>query len=89
MTTKPYISGSNYLLKMCDYKKDSWTDIWDGLFWRFMHVHRDFFLKNPRLGMLIRTFDKMPEEKRNKHINNAENYLKLLDKENESSKHTI
>ena len=89
MTTKPYISGSNYLLKMSDYKKDPWTDIWDGLFWRFMHVHRDFFLKNPRLGMLIRTFDKMPEEKRNKHINNAENYLKLLDKENENSEHTL
>ncbi len=87
MTTKPYISGSNYLLKMSDYKKDPWTDIWDGLFWRFMQVHRTFFLKNPRLGMLIRTFDKMPEEKRNRHLDNAENYLKQLDKENENSKH--
>lgn len=86
MTTKPYISGSNYLLKMSDYKKEAWADVWDGLFWRFMHVHRDFFLKNPRLGMLIRTFDKMPEEKRNKHFNNAENYLQQLDKENEKSK---
>lgn len=86
MTTKPYISGSNYLFKMSDYKKDAWADIWDGLFWRFMHVHRDFFLKNPRLGMLIRTFDKMPEDKRNKHFNNAENYLQQLDKENEKSK---
>ena len=78
MTTKPYISGSNYLLKMSDYKKGDWTTIWDGLFWRFMHVHRDFFLKNPRLGMLIRTFDKMPEEKRNRHISNAEAYLNTL-----------
>lgn len=44
MCTKPYISGSNYVLKMSDYKKDGkWTEIWDGLFWRFMHVHRDFF----------------------------------------------
>ncbi|MEO6548908.1 MAG: cryptochrome/photolyase family protein [Ferruginibacter sp.] len=79
MMTKPYISGSNYLLKMGDYKKGAWTDIWDGLFWRFMHVHRDFFLKNPRLNMLIKTFDKMPEEKRNKHIRNGEEFLKKLD----------
>lgn len=79
MTTKPYISGSNYLLKMSDYEKGGWTEIWDGLFWRFMHIHRDFFLKNPRLGMLIKTFDKMPEEKRNKHLNNAEKYLQKLD----------
>lgn len=82
MTTKPYISGSNYLLKMSDYEKGGWTELWDGLFWRFMHVHRHFFLKNPRLGMLVRTFDKMPEEKRNKHIANAEKYLQKLDKEN-------
>lgn len=78
MATKPYISGSNYILKMSDYKKGKWCDIWDGLFWRFMHVHRDFFLQNPRLGMLVRTFDKMPEEKRNKHLKTAEDYLKSL-----------
>ena len=78
MTTKPYISGSNYLFKMSDYKKGDWATIWDGLFWRFMHVHRDFFLKNPRLGMLIKTFDKMPEEKRNGYINKAELYLNKL-----------
>jgi len=46
-----------------------------------MHVHRDFFLKNPRLGMLVKTFDKMPEEKRKKHIDVAENYLKQLDEQ--------
>jgi deoxyribodipyrimidine photolyase-related protein len=81
MTTKPYISGSNYLMKMSDYEKGSWQPIWDGLFWRFMHVHRDFFLQNPRIGMLIKTFDKMPEEKRNAHLQNANQYLQNLDKQ--------
>ena len=79
MTTKPYISGSNYLLKMSDYKKGDWCSVWDGLFWRFMHVHRDFFGKNPRLGMLLRTFDKMPEEKQELHLHNAEKFLASLD----------
>ncbi len=78
MTTKPYISGSNYLMKMSDYEKGEWQQIWDGLFWRFMHIHRDFFLKNPRLGMLVGTFDKMSEEKRNNHLENAEKYLTSL-----------
>jgi deoxyribodipyrimidine photolyase-related protein len=86
MTTKPYISGSNYLLKMSDYEKGEWTTIWDGLFWRFMHVHRSFFLKNPRLGMLVNTFDKMPEEKQNNHLANAEKYLLQLDLKNDSHK---
>jgi deoxyribodipyrimidine photolyase-related protein len=79
MTTKPYISGSNYLLKMGDWKKGPWTEIWDGLFWRFMHVHRDFFGKNPRLGMLLKTFDKMPEGKRQQHLQNAEQFLEQLE----------
>ncbi|MDP9081162.1 MAG: cryptochrome/photolyase family protein [Bacteroidota bacterium] len=82
MTTKPYISGSNYLLKMGDWKKGAWQDVWDGLFWRFMHVHRNFFLQNPRLGMLIKTFDKMPAEKQKTHLNNAEKFLSDLDDQN-------
>ena len=78
MSTKPYISGSNYLMKMSNYPKGDWQQIWDGLFWRFMHVHRDFFTKNPRLGMLVRMFDKMPQEKKDSHLKNAETYLEKL-----------
>jgi deoxyribodipyrimidine photolyase-related protein len=78
MTTKPYISGSNYLLKMGDWDKGEWQQTWDALFWRFMHVHRDFFLQNPRLGMLVRQFDQMPADKRNKHLDNAERFLDTL-----------
>ena len=78
MTTKPYISGSNYLMKMSNYEKGDWQQVWDGLFWRFMHVHRDFFLQNPRLGMLVGSFDKMSKEKRDAHLANAEKYLSSL-----------
>ena len=78
MSTKPYISGSNYLMKMSNYKKGPWQEIWDGLFWRFMHKHRDFFLSNPRIGMLVRMYDKMPEEKKQQHLQNAEKYLRKL-----------
>ena len=78
MATKPYISGSNYLLKMSNYQKGDWQQVWDGLFWRFMNVHRDFFLQNPRLGMLVGTFDKMSADKRQAHLTNAEKYLNSL-----------
>ncbi|MBI3218699.1 MAG: cryptochrome/photolyase family protein [Bacteroidetes bacterium] len=79
MATKPYISGSNYLMKMSDYPKGDWQPVWDALFWRFMHLHRDFFLKNPRLGMLVKTFDKMPEEKRSTHLLIADKFLTGLE----------
>jgi len=78
MASKPYISGSNYLMKMSNFKKGEWQSVWDGLFWRFMDVHRDFFKQNPRLGMLVNTFDKMPDEKRQKHLENGELYLSTL-----------
>jgi len=78
MATKPYISSSNYLMKMSNYEKGEWQQVWDGLFWRFMHVHRSFFLENPRLGMLVGTFDKMSEEKRSIHLATAEKYLNSL-----------
>lgn len=81
LATKPYISGSNYLMKMSDFEKGEWQAIWDGLFWRFMDKHRDFFLKNPRLGMLVKTFDKMEAGKKTKLIGSAEQFLAGLDKQ--------
>ena len=82
MATKPYISGSNYLMKMSNYKKGEWQATWDGLFWRFMDTHRAFFLSNPRLGMLVRMYDKMPKEKQQSHLENAANYLESLNIQN-------
>ncbi len=78
MATKPYICGSNYLLKMSNYKKGEWQQVWDGLFWRFMHVHRGFFLKNSRLGMLVNRFDELSQAKKNEHLKNAEQFLHSL-----------
>lgn len=78
MSTKPYISGSNYLMKMSDYPKGDWQLTWDALFWRFMDNHRDFFLKNPRLGMLVRTFDKWDESKKESVHQQADAFLASL-----------
>ncbi|MFY0608300.1 MAG: cryptochrome/photolyase family protein [Cyclobacteriaceae bacterium] len=78
MSTKPYISGSNYLMKMSNYPKGDWQETWDGLFWRFMHVHKDFFLQNPRLSMLVRTLDHMDDNKLNDHLNKAKTFLSRL-----------
>ena len=76
--TKPYISGSSYLMKMSDYPKADWQPVWDALFWRFMDVNRLFFLKNPRLSLLIKTFDKMADQRKNQLHTTADNFLKQL-----------
>lgn len=56
--TKPYIASSNYIRKMSDFKKGEWCEIVDGLFWRFLQKHRDFFKKNYRMNMLLANLDK-------------------------------
>jgi deoxyribodipyrimidine photolyase-related protein len=76
--TKPYISGSNYVMKMSDYPKGDWNEVWDGLFWRFIKVNRDFFSKNPRLNMMVRIFDKMNPVRKERLLQKAEEFLKTM-----------
>ena len=78
MSTKPYISGSNYLLKMGDFEKGEWTEVWDALYWRFINRHRAFFLKNPRMGVMVKSYDKMAVEKRQAMHLRAEHFLAQL-----------
>ena len=79
--TKPYIGGSNYIKKMSNYGKGDWEKIWDGLFWRFINNHQDFFSSNPRTSMMVHTYNKMSEDKRSEHIKNANAFIenKLTD----------
>ncbi len=73
--TKPYIGGSNYILKMGDYKKGPWCEIWDGLYWRFIDRHQDFFQANPRLSMMVRMLEKMDPRRREGLEAAAEGFL--------------
>jgi len=77
-TTKPYISGSNYLRKMSDYKTGPWCQVWDGLFWNFIDQHLDFFKSQHRLGMMVATFNRMDDEKRTGHLETAAEFLDQL-----------
>ncbi|MEM7697575.1 MAG: cryptochrome/photolyase family protein [Verrucomicrobiota bacterium] len=74
-TTKPYISGSNYVKKMSDYGKGPWCETWDGLFWSFIEQHYDFFKGQYRLAMMARNLDKMSDEKRAGHQKAAAAFL--------------
>ncbi|MES2983284.1 MAG: cryptochrome/photolyase family protein [Verrucomicrobiota bacterium] len=74
-TTKPYISGSNYVLKMSDETKGPWTETWDALFWTFVGDHQELFLKNPRSSMMARNWQKFSEEKRQAMYGIAEGFL--------------
>lgn len=78
ITTKPYVSSSNYIRKMSDYKKGDWCATWDGLFWRFIHVHRDVFESNNRMQRMVWMLDKMDRERLHRHLEQAEHFLGKL-----------
>ena len=73
--TKPYICGSNYILKMGDFRRGPWCEIWDGLYWRFIDRHRPFFQTNPRLAMMVRLLDRMDTAKQERLFNQAEQFI--------------
>ena len=79
-TTKPYISGSNYIRKMSFYPKGAWCDTWDALFWSFIGDHEDFFAGNPRLSMMARQWQKMPTAKQETHRACANEFLEQLER---------
>ena len=64
MTTKPYVSGSNYLRTMSDFRPGPWTEDWDALYWAFVHDHREVFEANFRSRRMPAMWDGFAEEKR-------------------------
>lgn len=79
ITTKPYFSGSSYILKMSHYQRGAWCDVWDGLYWRWIWNHSDELAKNPRWAMMCSAARKMDVRKIERHLANADAFLKSLD----------
>lgn len=62
--TNLQICGSNYWLKISPYKKEDWCHEVDGLFWRFIEKHDDFFSKNPRLAIMSKNLERMQADRK-------------------------
>jgi deoxyribodipyrimidine photolyase-related protein len=77
ITTKPYISGSAYVLKMSNFRKGPWCEIWDALYWRFVDRHRDFFASNPRMSMMARQCERLGA-RLTQHHRTADRFLEQL-----------
>lgn len=64
--TKPYICGSNYLLKMSDYTRGEWCDGLDGLYWGFVERNRDRLIRNGRMLNTVRSLDRLDPARRDR-----------------------
>jgi len=78
ITTKPYFSGSNYVLKMSTYRKGEWSVTWDGLFWRWIDKNQQALAGNPRWAMMVKNVQRMDEQKLAAHHAAATEFLENL-----------
>ena len=89
VATKPYISSANYIRKMSDYcdqchyahgrKTGDRACPFNSLYWEFLDRQRPKLEKNPRIGMMYRTWDRMKKENRKALIKQARQYREHLD----------
>jgi deoxyribodipyrimidine photolyase-related protein len=78
ITTKPYISGSAYIIKMSNYKKGEWSLIWDSLFWNFVHKHAQALSAEGRFGFIGILYKKMSKEKLDAYQKKAAQFFKNI-----------
>jgi deoxyribodipyrimidine photolyase-related protein len=88
--TKPYVSTANYIDKMSNYCKGCHYDKnlktgknacpFNSLYWHFYHRNRHLLANNPRIGMMYVTWDKMQEAVQTAILEQAEYYLKNIEK---------
>ena len=74
-STKPYVCGSNYLLKMSNYKKGDWCNALDGLYWRFFEKNMLKLQNNPRLAFMRKTFESMDKSRKVLIFDCAEKFI--------------
>jgi len=77
MTTKPYFSGSNYIKKMSNYKKETWCIIWDALYWNFVYKQKDSIGTNARLNFMNMYLKKLNPAVLKTHLQNAQDFLEI------------
>jgi len=67
--TKPYICGSNYLLKMSEYGRGPWCDALDGLYWGFIERNRGSLAQNPRMVQIVSSLTRITPSRRERIMN--------------------
>jgi deoxyribodipyrimidine photolyase-related protein len=74
--TKPYICGSNYLLKMSDYKRGEWCEVVDGLYWQFIEKNKKYIKSNHRLSMMGHALEKIDPERKKRIFTQANKFIR-------------
>jgi len=87
--SKPYAASGAYINRMSDYCDGCQYNVKDRvgpkacpfnlLFWNFIHRHRDRLSTNPRMGQMVRTWDKMTPAHQSQVLAESASFLARMD----------
>lgn len=75
--SKPYISTSNYIMKLSNFKKGEWNKKWDNLFYNFLYKNKEIIKKTiyrNNLNYLMR----LDKDNRNNILKESQDFIKKL-----------
>jgi deoxyribodipyrimidine photolyase-related protein len=88
VASKPYAASGAYINRMSNYCKGCRYNVklrtgddacpFNALYWDFLSRHRDKLASNPRIGQMIRTYDKFAEDERERITASAAKFLSSL-----------
>ena len=88
LASKPYAASGAYLNRMSNYCGSCRYDVkqrtgsnacpFNALYWNFLSRHRDKLAGNPRIGQMIRTYDKFSDQEREGIRTSASAFLATL-----------
>ncbi len=76
MMTRPYFSSSNYIRKMSTYGKGEWADIWDTLYYYFIHNNQKYLEKNYSTAMQVRHWKNKSAKEKKRIISEGKKLVK-------------
>ena len=75
MMTRPYFASSNYILKMSNYKKGEWCNIFDILYYYFIYKNQSLLKKNYSTAIQVHYWNKKSEKEKKEIIYKAKKYI--------------
>lgn len=89
VASKPYASSGAYINKMSDYCKSCRYKVakkngpdacpFNYLYWDFLTRNRQYFDRNPRMGLIYKSFSRMGDDKKEAITADSQRFLKAMD----------
>ena len=68
-------TSSNYLLQVSHYERGEWSDVWDGLYWRFVEKNKTLLGHHPSGRVLVQRIARLDADRRRIIHYRAEDFL--------------